>query len=89
MKLSAAQKFVIDLMKNEWGLATNDRFLTTQTYGKRAWLQENGIGRGGKSENINIKTVIALERLKLIKSNPAESGRTHIQFQLTELGKNS
>lgn len=80
MKLSKGQNEVIHLMKNGYELGKT-RFLTIS-----AWLQEGGIGRGGKSVNVNINTLNSLHSKKLIVCVNRRSGTDAI-FELTELGK--
>jgi hypothetical protein len=60
MKLSKTQSMVIDHMKNGWELGISHGM------DSRAWLQEGGIGRGGKAITVSMATVWALRKLGLI-----------------------
>ena len=62
MKLSVLQQKVIDLMNEGWELGL------TQGFCPRAWLQKNGLGKGGETLNISVATLYSLERNKLIVS---------------------
>jgi len=54
MKLSETQQHVIDRMKSGWQLGTST---SLHPY---SWLQKDGCGRGGESEDVHAGTVSAL-----------------------------
>lgn len=54
--LTERQQRVIDLMKEGWELGIS------RTYGVRAWLQKDGIGRGGESEDVYLSTFYSLSK---------------------------
>ena len=60
MKLSKAQQRVIDLMSEGWELGHSRGYQTS------AWMQKDGIGRGGDSEKVNANTFFALRGKGLI-----------------------
>ena len=79
MKLSKPQTNVINLMRKGWELGFNHSFEG------RSWLQKNGLGNGGQTEDVNANTFQALYDRKLIyvvkESFPSSL------YGLTELGK--
>jgi hypothetical protein len=81
IKLSDKQKEVIRLMREGWGTAI--------TYGMYAgaWMQKNGIGKGGESKSLRPDTVHRLIDLKLIEDNNESKRYSDKHFSLTELGK--
>lgn len=80
MKLSEKQKAVIKAMREGWELGKS-----TSSLSGRAWVQENGIGRGGKSIDMNIRTFLFLRNKQLISSKGYFFPVT--RYELTELGK--
>lgn len=81
MKLSKAQQKIIELMKEGWELGRSTSFASN-----RAWVQQDGVGRGGKSEKMSISTFCVLLDKKLIELK--KDGFPTSKYQLTELGKN-
>ncbi len=63
MILSKAQQNIIDKMNNGWCLGT-----TQMIRRSRSWLQKDGLGHGGSSENVSIATIYALLKKGLLKS---------------------
>ena len=61
MKLSKAQQKVVDLMKEGWELGKS------QSMSGRAWLQKDGVGRGGPVEKVNTNTFWSLYKKEIIK----------------------
>tara|TARA_Y100000310_G_C20686245_1_gene819215 strand:- start:1215 stop:1466 length:252 start_codon:yes stop_codon:yes gene_type:complete len=59
-KLSRAQQHVLDRMKDGWELGRSS------TFEGGAWLQKDGLGRGGQTETVNSATLIVLWRNGLI-----------------------
>ena len=64
-KLTKAQQDVIDKMKNGWELGRNTSFFSASP----CWIQEGGIGYGGKSQNVSLSTFMVLWNMELIESN--------------------
>lgn len=64
MKLSKNQQEVIDYMKQGWELAVSRGWFS------RAWIQKEGIGRGGKTKTVNRATVWALKNKGVIEAIP-------------------
>ena len=62
-KLSKAQQDVIDKMRDGWQLGRN----TSISYATPCWIQEGGIGYGGKTQNVSRSTFRALWNKGLIK----------------------
>jgi len=60
VKLSNPQQKVIDLMKAGWELGVNGGI------NNRAWLQRDGCGRGGPTEDVHFNTFYALYKRHLI-----------------------
>lgn len=60
-KLSPRQQRVIDLMTEGWELGK------PVTFNGRTWLQRDGVGRGGQTEDVHKATFINLYRRGLIK----------------------
>jgi len=60
MKLSPAQQTVIDLMSDGWQLGRDMGFQGT------CWLQQGGVGRGGKTKPVSSATLMALYREGII-----------------------
>lgn len=54
MKLSETQQHVIDRMKSGWQLGTS------MDLRGHSWLQKDGCGRGGETEDVHGNTVSAL-----------------------------
>lgn len=61
MKLSKVQQDVLDKMRNGWELG-----IDTALY-EYYWMQQGGLGKGGKSQNVSKATVRALVNRNLIK----------------------
>ena len=59
-KLSANQQSVVDKMKEGWQLGLH------MGYNTRYWLQKNGCGRGGETQEVNAHTARALRSKGLI-----------------------
>jgi len=81
MKLSPAQEEVLNLMANGWELGQST------TYDGRSWLQQGGVGKGGKSKTISANTIHALFKRKLIHSKKYRF--PHRTYTLTELGRDT
>lgn len=81
MKLSKAQLEIITLMQAGWEMGKSEAFSSNH-----AWVQKDGVGRGGESKNMSIATFTSLLEKKMIeikhKSFPTS------KYQLTDLGKN-
>lgn len=60
MKLSKVQQHVIGCMKDGWELGV----MTDANGG--CWLQQGGLGHGGKSETVSSATLYALLRMELV-----------------------
>lgn len=60
MKLTKAQQHVVARMKEGWSLGLDTGLKPW------AWLQQDGLGRGGATENVNLNTFSGLERRKVI-----------------------
>jgi len=60
MKLSETQQHVIDRMKSGWQLGTS------MDLRAHSWLQKDGCGSGGETEDVHGNTVSALWSKKLI-----------------------
>ena len=61
-RLSTAQQRVLDLMGSGWELGYG------LTIRGGCWLQENGIGKGGRTEPVRVTTFVVLRRQGLIQS---------------------
>ena len=61
-RLSLTQQRVLDLMRTGWELGVS------RTIDGSCWLQEDGIGRGGKTETVSISTFQVLWRRGLLKT---------------------
>lgn len=59
-KLSEAQQHVVDLMKSGWQLGVST------DYRGYSWIQKDGCGRGGETEDIHGNTVSALINKNII-----------------------
>ncbi len=59
-KLSPAQQHVVDRMREGWQLG----FATGLSV--RVWLQQNGLGQGGQTEDLRIDTLLALRKARII-----------------------
>jgi hypothetical protein len=79
MTLSKAQQRVIDLMQQGWELGTS------QALDSRSWLQKDGIGRGGDTEDVHGSTFHALYVRKLIELNGSDFPSQ--RWRLTAAGK--
>ena len=62
MKLTRLQANVIDALKNGWELG---RSATSEG---RWWLQQGGLGRGGKTIDVHTNTALALMKRGLIEN---------------------
>lgn len=78
MKLTSKQQEVLDMMASGWELGSS-----TTTDG-HAWIQQGGIGKGGKSKNVHTGTVQALYDRKLITQKYGFPAST---YTLTDLGR--
>lgn len=78
MKVSESQKKVLRLMAEGWALGTEVGIYN------RAWLQRDGLGRGGPVEYIRSPTVEALCVKKLIVAKRTFPNTT---WSLTKQGK--
>lgn len=78
-KLSERQQKIIDLMAAGWELGVSG------SMDFRAWLQRDGIGRGGPTENLNGNTFTSLSRRKLIRQK--EQRFPTSKWELTEAGR--
>jgi len=78
MKLSKNQNRVIELMNDGWELGSSLSTIGHTRLVERAWLQENGLGKGGKTEEVSILTVKSLVRKNLIEQidNPYTMSQT-------------
>lgn len=63
MKLSKAQQRVVDLMKEGWELAYDNR-----GFYAHCWLQKGGTGKGGPTEKVNFNTLYALKNRGIVKN---------------------
>lgn len=80
MKLSKAQKKIMELMNSDWELGIS--LGIDADY----WIQEGGLGKGGESKHgLNYKTISKLNQLDLIEINKKSFPTT--SFKLTEKGK--
>lgn len=61
MKLTKTQQEVVDLLKQGWELAIGRDF-----HGG-CWVQEGGIGRGGRARNIRSDTAHALVKKGVVR----------------------
>ncbi len=61
MKLNENQKRILDKMSNGWQLGQST------TMDSRCWLQLGGCGCGGESQDVNSKSVFALQSRGLIE----------------------
>lgn len=78
-KLSKAQGEVVRLMREGWELGKSEGM------SGGAWLQKNGVGRGGETKTISISTYLALYTKRIIAG---EYTFPTSKYSLTELGKN-
>ena len=78
-KLSSTQKEIIKLMKDGWHLGKSDGLRTS------SWLQENGVGRGGKTKYFSVSTFIALYHKGLIECT--KTGFPTSIYSLTDKAK--
>ena len=74
--LTPAQQHVVDRMRAGWSLGL------TMTLTGGYWLQEGGLGRGGKAEDVRANTAHALYTRDVIQSK--RRGFPVEEFQLTE-----
>jgi hypothetical protein len=61
MQLSKAQSRVLQLLQEGWELGVSSGIVGN------AWLQKNGLGRGGETEFVNYNTFHSLYKRGLIK----------------------
>jgi hypothetical protein len=66
-KLSKLQTEIVELMRQGWHLGWG------QGYSPRAWLQRNGIGRGGPTKEVHLSTFLSLRHNRIVKLKPGES----------------
>lgn len=79
MKLSKPQQKVINLMSAGWALGAEFGLNT------RCWLQQDGLGRGGETEDVRSDTFHSLYKNGLIEK--VKSGFPASTYGLTEFGK--
>lgn len=79
-KLTEPQKDIIRLMKSGWQLGKSRSMFNRE----RAWLQYNGIGKGGESKQVNKATFEKLRDNGLIEQTDCET--MHTIWELTEEG---
>lgn len=80
MKLSTAQRKVIDLMKSGWEMGVRSSLME-----QRCWLQKDGVGRGGETHSVNGNTFNSLHSNGLIEQ--AQYGFPTSKYRLTAKGK--
>ena len=61
MKLTAVQQKILDLMDDGWELGES------MGLNPNAWIQQGGLGRGGKAQEVRLSTLFGLEQKGLIK----------------------
>ncbi len=79
IKLSEPQQAVIYLMQEGWELGKS------LTMDGRAWMQKNGLGKGGESKDVRTTTLFALVDRGLIEGKAREFPKQ--RYVLTEKGK--
>lgn len=85
MKLTKKQKEIISLMREGWELGFRRGMVRPSYPSRRYWIQQGGIGSGGKSIRLKEKTVDAIAQKGLIKITTENYGS--IKYGLTELSK--
>lgn len=80
-KLSETQREVLRLMSEGWELGSTGGFKPSW------WLQEGGIGRGGKTKDVRSTTHLSLLGLGLIEQAAHKFPFTY--YRLTEKGKSN
>lgn len=85
VELTKKQAEVISLMRQGWGLAYRNGMVRPSYPRKSIWIQEGGIGKGGKVIKIKDVTLMELAQKKLIERTDVKFSDTN--YQLTELGK--
>lgn len=88
-KLSKTQLNVLRLMSEGWELGSYPIQIGFTRIVEHAVLQKHGLGHGDPMEKVNIRTINALLRKKLIRfpSNPHPMIET-TRYWLTEKGRN-
>lgn len=87
IKIKPGLKYALQKMRDGWGLAKSTSYLTSSSK-VRVWIQEGGIGKGGKSETLRKHTIGALLLLDLVKvGETAPYGTNVTEYILTERGK--
>jgi len=74
VKLTKKQAEVISLMREGWGLAFRHGMVRPSMPRKLIWMQQGGIGRGGKSIKVKEVTLMGLAQKKLIERVDANTG---------------
>lgn len=74
-KLTPIQQEVIDLMNRGWELGAD------LSVSGRCWLQKGGLGKGGKSKNVNSSTVRTLEYLGYIERGERRFPTLHYKLK--------
>ncbi len=87
IRITPNLKETIKLMREGWGLGKSHSFHTSSPK-IRVWIQQGGIGKGGKSKNLRKQTIGSLLLLDLIKAGEtAPYGTNTTEYHLTEKGK--
>ena len=76
-KLTKLQQHVVGRMNEGWALGLSTGIAPN------AWLQQNGLGRGGATEKVNIATFSGLHRRGVIR-NKNTSQFPSVAYVLTE-----
>lgn len=88
MKLSEGQSKVIRLMQEGWALGSHLTQIGHTRLIERGVLQKHGLGHGAPMEDVNIRTINALVRKKLITKHPNKLVMVQpTRYSLTEKGK--
>jgi hypothetical protein len=84
LKLTKKQKEIISLMQNGWelGVQTGRMVRTSLPLSDKYYLQQGGLGKGGKT-----KRIAYVSFLKLLNSGFITPTYNRISSSLTELGK--
>lgn len=61
VKLTPTQQRVVDLMEQGWELGCS------MTIDGKPWIQQGGLGKGGKTEKVSIATLDGLLKKKVIQ----------------------
>lgn len=79
MKLSKHQKYILELLKNGWQIGHS------KGLNSRYWIQENGVGKGGKAIDLKVNTFMILYENKFITKT--HEGYPTDKWDISELGK--